>query len=115
MYSGAVSGPLTDPSNPPYKRRSDLLDPTSYLDAWAATIGSAGGTMHPTLQRGSRGEAVRTWQRRLLGQGYAISADGDFGPLTEAATKQFQHESDLVESGIVDAATYDAMAEAEKD
>lgn len=32
MYSGKGVGPLTNKSNKPYQRRSDLLDPTPYLD-----------------------------------------------------------------------------------
>ncbi len=32
MYAGTASGSLTVRGNPPYQRRSDLLDPTPYLD-----------------------------------------------------------------------------------
>ena len=32
MYAGTASGALTVRGNPPYQRRSDLLDPTPYLD-----------------------------------------------------------------------------------
>jgi murein DD-endopeptidase MepM/ murein hydrolase activator NlpD len=40
MYSGvdkngrSVTGSLTDLKNPPYFRRSDLVDPTPFLDLW---------------------------------------------------------------------------------
>ena len=34
MYSGAAKGPLTQRKNPPYQRRSDLIDPTPYLNSW---------------------------------------------------------------------------------
>jgi hypothetical protein len=41
MYSGRASGNLStnpkDPKNGPYYRRSDLIDPTPYLDRWVAT------------------------------------------------------------------------------
>jgi murein DD-endopeptidase MepM/ murein hydrolase activator NlpD len=41
MFSGKASGSLStnpkDPSNAPYYRRSDLIDPTPYLDRWQAT------------------------------------------------------------------------------
>lgn len=33
LYTGSESGGLTDRSSLPYKRRSDLFDPTSWLDA----------------------------------------------------------------------------------
>jgi murein DD-endopeptidase MepM/ murein hydrolase activator NlpD len=32
MYSGTSTGPLTNKSNPPYKRRNDLIDPTNFLN-----------------------------------------------------------------------------------
>lgn len=32
LYEGSGSGPLTVRSNPPYQRRSDLIDPADYLD-----------------------------------------------------------------------------------
>jgi murein DD-endopeptidase MepM/ murein hydrolase activator NlpD len=35
LYEGTGSGPLTVRSNPPYQRRADLIDPTSYLDGCA--------------------------------------------------------------------------------
>lgn len=37
MYSGADSGRLTVRSNPPYQRRSDLIDPTDHLDRASLT------------------------------------------------------------------------------
>lgn len=43
MYAGTASGALTDRSRKPYQRRSDLMDPTFYLDAavrgfWVRTM-----------------------------------------------------------------------------
>ena len=37
MFSGAAHGGLTN-GKLPYKRRSDLLDPTPYLDLWKANL-----------------------------------------------------------------------------
>jgi murein DD-endopeptidase MepM/ murein hydrolase activator NlpD len=37
MYAGTASGPLTNAANPPYMRRSDLLDPTARLDGASMT------------------------------------------------------------------------------
>ena len=53
------------------------------------------------LKRGSSGNAVRQLQRRLLELGYRVlgqrgktlSADGDFGPVTEEAVVEFQMQS----------------------
>jgi hypothetical protein len=32
LYRGDVGGPLTQRQNGPFQRRSDLIDPTSFLD-----------------------------------------------------------------------------------
>jgi len=36
MYEGTESGDFLQPNNLPYKRRSDLMDPTPFMDAWPA-------------------------------------------------------------------------------
>ena len=38
MYKGTSSGRLTNRSNPPYQRRDDLLNPTTYLDKWKTNL-----------------------------------------------------------------------------
>jgi peptidoglycan hydrolase-like protein with peptidoglycan-binding domain len=54
-----------------------------------------------TLRRGKRGPDVRRWQEFLLGLGlYSGTADGDFGPLTEQATRRFQQLRGLGVDGI---------------
>ena len=57
----------------------------------------------PSLQRGFKGsDAVRTVQKRLKELGYYNgSADGDFGPATEAAVKAFQRANGLTADGKV--------------
>lgn len=59
------------------------------------------------LSRGARGEAVRTVQQALVGQGMQVAGgvDGIFGPGTEAAVKDFQRRHGLNASGVVDEAT----------
>jgi hypothetical protein len=37
LYRGTAQGGLTA-NNPPYKRRSDLLDPTPFLDQWLRNL-----------------------------------------------------------------------------
>lgn len=55
----------------------------------------------PLLMRGSKGSAVKTWQRTLNKLGYDLVVDGDFGPLTEKATKDFQRKQGIDVDGIV--------------
>jgi murein DD-endopeptidase MepM/ murein hydrolase activator NlpD len=40
MYKGTSSGSYTNRSNPPYQRRDDLMDPTTYLDKWKSNLPS---------------------------------------------------------------------------
>lgn len=53
------------------------------------TKGSA-AVFSRTLRRGDKGSDVQTLQTWLSEVGYSVSIDGDFGPLTQAAVKQFQ-------------------------
>jgi peptidoglycan hydrolase-like protein with peptidoglycan-binding domain len=61
------------------------------------------------LQRGSRGPDVMDLQRQLNARGAQLEVDGKFGPLTEAALKQFQGGVPGASSGRVDAATVAAL------
>ena len=58
-----------------------------------------------TLRRGSTGEGVMVLQQALGG----LTVDGGFGPLTEAAVKEFQADAGLPQTGIVDEATWRAL------
>ena len=64
-----------------------------------------------SLQRGFTGsEAVRVVQRRLKELGYYKgSADGDFGPATEEAVKEFQRANGLSADGKVGKKTLEKM------
>ena len=73
-----------------------------------ATVPTAPGG-RPTLQSGSRGDAVRTlqvtlnrWYPRLP----ALAQDGVFGPNTRARVLYFQHRAGLTEDGIVGPKTW---------
>jgi hypothetical protein len=69
----------------------------------------------PTLQKGSKGEAVRQLQNKLVlagfqkGQGFQVKADGDFGKNTEAAVRAFQSKGGLAATGVADPATWSAL------
>lgn len=56
------------------------------------------------LKRGLKGVPVKRLQERL-----GISADGDFGPGTERAVKDFQKDNGLVVDGIAGPDTFTAM------
>jgi hypothetical protein len=62
------------------------------------------------LRRGSSGSNVRFLQQKLQELGYAPGPiDGDFGPRTERAVKDFQADQGLAVDGIVGPQTWGAL------
>ena len=58
------------------------------------------------LRIGSKGSDVERWQNFLIGLGHLRStADGDFGPMTETATKAYQRSKRVTADGIVGPST----------
>jgi len=54
-----------------------------------------------SLKKGSKGSAVKKLQTALK-----VTADGDFGPLTEKAVKEYQTKKGIVVTGVVDETTW---------
>jgi peptidoglycan hydrolase-like protein with peptidoglycan-binding domain len=66
----------------------------------------------PTLNKNSEGLTVTAWQKFLLDHDFPIAAiDGDFGNITDKATREYQTRNGLMETGIVDTATYEKALE----
>ncbi len=61
------------------------------------------------LRRGMRGPRVGDWQVRLLKLSYTLpsGADSEFGGETEGATRAFQRDRHLPNTGIVDRRTWE--------
>jgi putative chitinase len=74
---------------------------TRYARAMAAlggkidTSAPVTAAVSETLRRGSKGEAVKRMQAKL-----GLTADGDFGPGTEAALKKWQAANGLTTDGV---------------
>lgn len=74
---------------------------------WNTDCGCPGTVAWPTVGRGSTATAnVYTVQHLLRFRSATITADGAFGPLTEAAVKTFQTSTALPATGIADPATW---------
>ncbi|MET0604395.1 MAG: peptidoglycan-binding protein [Baekduia sp.] len=56
------------------------------------------------------GDRVGHLQRRLTSLGFELTDDGQFGPVTQAAVKDFQRNAILVPDGIVGPKTTEALA-----
>ena len=76
---------------------------------------AADASRYYTVRRGCKGGAVRRLQAWLGDLDYDMGetgADGDFGPLTDAAVRAFQAAQALSVDGIVGKATWRALAQA---
>lgn len=72
----------------------------------------SGPGTHRTLRRGSRGDDVADLQARLNSAGVAdppLAVDRIFGPLTQAAVREYQGSHDLDPDGIVGPLTWAAL------
>jgi len=67
------------------------------------------GTARPTIRRGSTGPNVVYLQQRLVVFGYYLTADGQFGSMTESAVRSFQSANGLMVDGVVGPATWDML------
>jgi hypothetical protein len=84
--------------------------------SWSLDIGAPKGKPHPSsrlpvIRRGDSGAAIEVLQNLLIGHGYAIDADGEFGPATDKAVKAFQNAAGLEADGIVGPYTWDKLGE----
>ena len=69
----------------------------------------------PTLRRGSKGAYVTKAQTILKQLGYDLGPcgiDGDYGPATEKAVKQFQKDWGLQQDGVTGPATWEKLTTA---
>jgi hypothetical protein len=78
-----------------------LLSKVGSSDAPAAPTAPAAKKEFKQLNVGSKGTSVKKIQEAL-----GLAADGDFGPGTQKAVKDFQKNSKLPVNGIVDIKTY---------
>lgn len=58
---------------------------------------------------GDQGSEIAEIQGKLVLLGYDVMADGDFGPATVAAIKEFQKANGLQVNGLIGPATYAAL------
>jgi hypothetical protein len=66
-------------------------------------------TLDKIYRRGNRGKKVKLIQEWLSLHGFGLKIDGDFGPATEYAVKQFQERERLTVDGIVGNNTFNKL------
>ncbi len=64
---------------------------------------------YPEIRKGARQHPVRTLQHLLRAREKQVKVDGDFGPATEAAVRDFQKQKRLSVDGIVGPKTWRAL------
>lgn len=115
-----IYGPRTEAATISFQRAQDIevdgvVGPrtrSAYAQADVADSAVEPGT-RPILVRGTRGDAVETWQQRLVETGAELAVDGIYGPNTAAATRSFQRDQDILVDGIVGPQTRAAMRDVE--
>lgn len=61
------------------------------------------------VKRGQEGSRVKATQEWLTLHGFNVIPDGDFGPATEAAVRQFQKKRKIAPTGVVDRGTWNGL------
>lgn len=94
---------------------SDNYDPFRPVKLGGGTGGGGGGQVPapsvswPILKSGSQGADVRAAQHLLSSRGYALDADGAFGPKTRSAVIQFQRSQSLAADGVIGPNTWSKL------
>ncbi|NMO55678.1 peptidoglycan-binding protein [Actinoplanes sp. TBRC 11911] len=63
----------------------------------------------PEVRQGDKNHPVKTVQDLLNAQGFTVDVDGEFGPQTQQAVRDFQTTRSLSVDGIVGPATWPAL------
>jgi hypothetical protein len=97
----AAAPPVTTPTHPATTQQTTTQTNTT----------PAAQAPSQTLSPGATGAQVKTLQQALTALGYPVTADGDYGPATQAAVVKFQTAKGLTPDGVVGPVT---LAELQK-
>lgn len=126
-YQGSESGWFAESSSSPVHQLVEMYTESAGFDLrpavpepavmWESPYSEAALAL-PVLRRGAKGRDVGMLQESLnrLAEVYPemekLSADEDFGGMTENAVKAFQRAMGLEEDGVVDAGTWESILSA---
>ena len=106
-YVGGELAELTS-MTPFYRGQGEPIYPHTNVIRKTNLGGLNYGNIMVGLSQGAKGKSVEDLQNALIAKGYYIGdsgADGDFGPSTATAVKQFQKDNKLGQTGTIDAKT----------
>ncbi|WP_079474748.1 C40 family peptidase [Marinococcus halophilus] len=99
-----VAGPITF-------SKMNLGGSSSSSNVSSNSSGSSSSSVSSSLRRGDRGSEVTSLQSTLKSKGfYNSSVDGVFGPVTDAAVKDFQRAAGIGVDGVVGPVTRKALS-----
>jgi hypothetical protein len=85
---------------------------TKLQEAYEAACGKkTSSAADGMLRLGSEGNSVRELQNLLVRAGFAVNADGDFGPATKKALQEFQRSKSIQVDGVAGPETMKALSE----
>lgn len=105
-YVAKIGGTAPQPTPQPTPQPAPQAAPAPAADNDGPKVDPA--TL-PVLTKDYKGGAVRRAQRLLEKHGIKCLQDGDFGPKTQQAVRQFQTSKGLPATGEVDLATWKAL------
>src|SRR5690348_14728435 len=106
VFSGGSKNTTTSTQSTPTTNRTPTTTPKA-----PATIAAPSGPLSP----GANGAQVKVLQRALKALGYPVGkVDGDYGPATQTALKQFQTKNHLTADGVLGPKTLQALKQALK-
>ena len=91
-----------------YLKRGDILVKEGSHTVMVLTNGVGEYTL-PVIRMGAKGEYVRKLQEVLNSHGYGLDVDGEFGPKTRDAVKDYQGKHRLVTDGVVGNLTWGSL------
>jgi peptidoglycan hydrolase-like protein with peptidoglycan-binding domain len=102
LSTDGIFGPLTQSAVQDFQQKTGL-----------PVNGIAGGStwelLVPPRRQGHTGSAVTAAQNLLNAHGATLTADGDFGPLTDGAVRSFQSSNGLPSDGVVASNTWSRL------
>lgn len=109
LTADGVWGPLTEEATNNLFAFLANLPAVQEINPNNPFLQSLNDAVSSVLRPGATGGEVKILQAGLNGKGYALVADGVFGPRTEAAVRQFQSDRGLQVDGIVGPRTWGAL------
>lgn len=94
------------------QKNGKWIDPAPYLDADYIKAARTCTVTLPVLERGNKGETVKSMQQLLIAKGYGCGTskdDGSFGGATQGALTIYQKAKGLPQTGICDLITWSEL------